>query len=268
MQDMEIKRLADCVNLLGSFLGMQDVPELTQAALQEKYGFEQADVMALFGGSILAGGDVLAQAMQADAAKKYVLVGGAGHTTQSLRDRMHAEFPDLETKDMPEAWLFDQYLRRRHGLQADFLECASTNCGNNITYLLDLLREKDVPCRSIILTQDASMQRRMDAGLRKFAPAMQIINYAAYAAQVIARDGALAFEDAIHGMWDMDRYISLLMGEIPRLTDDAEGYGPRGKAFIAHVEMPEDVRQAFEELRQVYADSVRTANPAYASEKI
>lgn len=111
------------------------------------------------------------------------------------------------------------------------------------------------------------MQRRMDAGMRKYAGEVQIINYAAYAAQVVARDGELIFQDEIPGMWDMDRYISLLMGEIPRLRDDENGYGPRGKAFIAHVEIPEEVQQAFEELKKAYADSVRTANPEYASVK-
>ena len=25
-------------------------------------------------------------------------------------------------------------------------------------------------------------------------------------------------------MWDMDRYVNLLMGEIPRLRDDGNGY--------------------------------------------
>jgi hypothetical protein len=41
--------------------------------------------MVLFGGSILAGGNILAQAMFANIAKIYVIVGGAGHTTDTLR---------------------------------------------------------------------------------------------------------------------------------------------------------------------------------------
>ena len=42
-------------------------------------------------------------------------------------------------------------------------------------------------------------------------------------------------------MWDMERYVSLLMGETPRLTDDAAGYGPHGAGYIAHVDIPEEV---------------------------
>lgn len=31
------------------------------------------------------------------------------------------------------------------------------------------------------------------------------------------------------GVWSVERYISLLLGEVPRLRDDANGYGPQGK---------------------------------------
>lgn len=54
------------------------------------------------------------------------------------------------------------------------------------------------------------------------------------------------------------------MGEIPRLTDNAEGYGPNGKKFICHVNIPENVREAFELLKTVYGEETRAANPLYA----
>ena len=59
-------------------------------------------------------------------------------------------------------------------------------------------------------------------------------------------------------------YVNLLMGEIPRLTDDENGYGPCGKNFIAHVDVPEEVRCAFEQLKTVYGLETRAANPAFA----
>ena len=42
--------------------------------------------MVLFGGSIIAGGDILAEAIQNEVAKKNIIVGGAGHTTETLRN--------------------------------------------------------------------------------------------------------------------------------------------------------------------------------------
>lgn len=260
-----LQRIADAVNLLGRFCGRRDVPEFTREALRQRCGVDQADVMALFGGSILCGGDVLAEAMRAGVARRYVIVGGEGHTTQRLRDIMARELPGFETDGMPEARLFAQYLKLRHGLEVDFLECESTNCGNNITNLLEMLRKNSVECNTLILTQDASMQLRMSAGLRRHAPEITPVNYAAYAAEVEVRNGELTFRDAPRGMWSMERYITLLMGEIPRLRDDAEGYGPRGRGFIAHVDVPEEVERAFAFLRECFPESVRAANPEYAS---
>jgi hypothetical protein len=60
----------------------------------------------------------------------------------------------------------------------------------------------------------------------------------------------------------MDRYVELLMGDAQRLQDTPDGYGPKGKNFIAHVNMPFEVKEAFRYLQKFYG--VRKANPAYA----
>lgn len=240
----------------------------TRKCINKMYGIPQADVMVLFGGSIMCGGDVLAQAIKNHIAKKYVIVGGAGHTTETLRLKMHEEFPDMETEGLSEAEVFAKYLQHQYGLSPDFLECKSTNCGNNITYLLDLLKENGIDFSSIIISQDATMQYRMEAGLRKYVSNnIKIINYAVYSAKVVVENSALTYKEEIWGMWDINRYISLLMGEIPRLSDDVNGYGPKGKDFIAHVEIPQEVRGAFDELSRTYPELIREANPLYASSK-
>ncbi len=257
-------RTAENINILGRFCGMRDVALLTQAALEAYCGVRRADVMVLFGGSILAGGDVLARAIRARIARKYVIVGGAGHTTPTLREKVHAMYPAIETEGLPEAEVFARYIRHVHGVQADLLERDSTNCGNNITYLLALLEREKIPFRHIILCQDATMQRRMDAGMRKYAPPdVRIINYAAYRTEVVCPKGIPVYRDEIPGMWDTDRYIELLMGEIPRLTDGPEGYGPSGKGFIAHVDIPSDVQEAWASLRDELGITTRAADARF-----
>ena len=143
---MRKEEIVEKMNILGAFLGKRDIPELSRKALETKYGFSQADVMVLFGGSILCGGDVLAEAMKNEIAKKYIIVGGAGHTTEALRQKMHQAFPNIETDGLPEADVFEQYLEKRYGLHADYLERKSTNCGNNITYLKKLIDEEGIAC--------------------------------------------------------------------------------------------------------------------------
>jgi hypothetical protein len=44
--------------------------------------------------------------------------------------------------------------------------------------------------------------------------------------------------------------VSLVMGEVPRLRDDGLGYGPRGRGFIAHIEVPAEVEAAHQRLRR------------------
>lgn len=264
-----MKMISDVTNnikTLGQFCGIRDIDALTQEELFTKYNMNQVDVAVLFGGSILAGGDEFAKAIQNNIAKKYIIVGGAGHTTQTFREKVHQLYPEIETTDLTEAEIFQSYLQIVHGCKVDYLETKSTNCGNNVTYLLDLLRNNHIECKSILMVQDASMQRRMDAVVRRFRPDLTIINYAAYTAHVVCVNDKLTYDTEIHGMWDIDRYVNLLMGEIPRLTDDKNGYGPNGADFIAHVDIPDEVKIAFDKLKSIYKP--REANSLYASNKI
>lgn len=193
-------------------------------------------------------------------------MGGAGHTTELLRHKVRQLYPTIAVDGLPEAVIFNQYLQTQYGLHADLLETESTNCGNNITYLLDLLRRHHIKWESMILTQDATMQLRMSAVLKKYLhPDQKIINYAAYHALVTGDASHLTFTSTIHGMWNMDHYLELLMGEIPRLTDNAEGYGPKGKDYLIHVDIPPKVEQAFSNLQQLSNVRVRPANVKFAS---
>ena len=261
---MRKEEIVEKMNILGAFLGKRDIPELSRKALETKYGFSQADVMVLFGGSILCGGDVLAEAMKNEIAKKYIIVGGARHTTEALRQKMHQAFPNIETDGLPEADVFEQYLEKRYGLHADYLERKSTNCGNNITYLKKLIDEEGIACRTMILSQDATMQYRMDASVKKYMPGIQVINYAVYDAKVVVRNGELTYEKEIWGMWDIDRYLTLLLGDVQRLSDNEDGYGPEGKGYIVHVDIPDEVEKAFMDLKKEFGDKVRVTNPEYA----
>lgn len=259
----------EAVNVLENFLAKEDLQALTKENLRKYVGIEQADVFVLFGGSILEGVPTLARAMKEKIAKTYVIVGGAGHTTDTLRDVVRHHFPKIETEDRTEAEIFDDCLQAEYGLRADLLETRSTNCGNNITLLLDLLKEQGIDFDSIILCKDVSMQRRMIATLEKHIdPEVKIISLPAYRARVQIDAGKPGFDEktkGLKGMWEIERFLSLLMGEIPRLRDDETGYGPNGAGYIAHVDIPSEVEEAFDVLKAKYPYLVREANPAYAS---
>lgn len=107
-------KIAANINTLGKFCGIRDINELSQENLLECYRIPQADIMVLFGGSILAGGDVLAEAIKNNIAKKYIIVGGAGHTTETLRQKIHQEYPDSILQSDKFSSFINQEIRRIH----------------------------------------------------------------------------------------------------------------------------------------------------------
>ncbi len=274
MARRDFARIARDMNVLAGFEGVRDVTALTPAELRRVVGAPQVDVLTLFGGAPLIGADVLAAAMRAGVAKAYAIVGGAGHTTPAFRARTRELCPEVAfADDASEAEVFEAYLEARHGLRADLLERESTNCGANVVNLRALLAKRGVACASMAFIHDVSMQRRMSAQVEKEMPGVARVNYAAYQVRVVPSGTAadveplagLAFDHEPLGMWDMGHYLTLLMGEVQRLTDDEFGYGPAGAGFIAHVDVPNEVTAAWKRLLEDFPGSVRVANPAFAS---
>lgn len=259
---MDLMKIAESINVLGNFCGKRDIEELTEFGLYKRYGIRKADILILFGGSIPHGCDVAAAAIKAGIADNFVIAGGEGHTTESLRRKISAADPSIETAGKAEADIMGSYMKKKYGITDYLLERNSTNCGNNVDYALEVIRKQGLSPESIIIIQDATMQNRMDAGFRKQFPdgAVRIINFAAYHAEVIVEEAELIFaKNDIWGMWDMKRYITLLMGEIPRLQDNELGYGPRGANYIAHAEVPEEVLDAYGYLKTEWGDFTRNA---------
>jgi uncharacterized SAM-binding protein YcdF (DUF218 family) len=258
------ERTVISINTLVRFCARRDVPALTREALQS-VAEAPADVAILFGGTIVAGADVLAGAMREQVASRYLIVGGQGHTTAALRCSLRQRMGWNDTGSSTEATLFDRYLRERHGLTAELLEHDSTNCGSNARNAVALLRARQLPHGRLILIQDATMQQRTDAAFRLHVdPATQLISYASHQTTVTLTDGLLTYPAPPEGMWPVDRYVTLLMGEVPRLTDDASGYGPAGRGYTAHVDVPPEVRRAFTYLRETTDFSTRAADPQWA----
>lgn len=267
---MNLYEIKENINLIGDFLGKRDIDTLSSNALEEKYKVSQADMLILFGGSIPFGCDVVGKAILNNIAKNFMIVGGEGHTTESLRQAIHNAYPEIVTAGKMEADVMSEYIRLKYDIDKILIERDSSNCGNNVTYALDVMKQNRLYPSNIIIIQDSTMQCRMDAGFRKYLQdsEVEIINFASYKVRVEVRNEKLTIEPSdIWGMWDIKRYISLLLGEIPRLIDNASGYGPNGKDYIAHVDVPLRVLKAFEELKTDYGDLVRVANPLYDSKQ-
>ena len=69
---------------------------------------------------------------------------------------------------------------------------------------------------------------------------------------------------APEGIWPLETFLQLLLGEIDRLTDDGQGYGPRGRDFVVHVDVPPEVRSAASRLRNACGEEGRPPDERYA----
>ncbi|MCF0259105.1 MAG: YdcF family protein [Erysipelotrichaceae bacterium] len=255
-------QICKAVQKLSTWLAASDAPSLAAENLQQ---LPVPEAIVLFGGSTLQGAHTLKTASECFPKARIILAGGYGHTTGLLEEQMKKALKTWPENELSEAVLFEQYIKEQFGLQADWLECKSTNCGNNVTFLLELLKENMPDCRRIAIIQDPSMQRRMKAVFEKEAPNLEIVSIPAML-PVFCLDGSkIRFHSETAGQWSVEKYCQLLCGEIPRLRNDASGYGPKGAGYIAAVDIPDEIEEAWQTLMESSLGTARKADSAYAS---
>ncbi len=247
-------------NTLAEFLARRDVPQMSAAALQQAIGAPRAEMVLLFGGSLPEGCRLAGQLWQAGLARKVMTIGGVGHTTAAFLERFESALPAGHSATEGEC--MKEYLQSAFAIPEEDLlvENASTNCGENVHFALSILREKNALPASAIVLHDSTMQRRIGATLDRWWPegVTRFVHFAAYRAQLEAGENSLTFApNHIWGLWQPEHYMSLLLSEIPRLRDDDQGYGPNGRDFIAHVDVPEAVEAAWNRLAGRYGHLLR-----------
>lgn len=256
------------INHLAQFLAHEQIPTPPPENLQ-------TDVLVLCVSALLDSADAVFTALNKnpEITKTLILCGGIGHSTSHLYAAIakhpvyHVLFPTIQ--DQPEARVLHTVLTS--GLTPTptanilkhcriLVEDKSTNCGANASNTYALLQKHGIPLPcSMVIVQDPTMARRTVASFAKvFGEQTQIRSWPTFVPRVRMSEGedgeTLVMEKVeefgVDRMWDLKRFVGLLEGEIPRLRDDEEGYGPTGKGFITHVDVPEGVLEAWERVRK------------------
>jgi len=244
----------EAINALAAFLARRDIPSLAAAP--------RCDAIVVCGSAVLATVRAAVELLRAGAAPRILFSGGVGHSTPllyaavaadpALAGRVDAAAPRSEA-----AVLRDVAVALGAPRYALLVEEASSNCGANAALSRAALAAAGLPAPSaLLIVQDPTMQRRTHASfelafagsetaLYSWAPFVPTVAAAA------AGGAPLGLEP--RGVWDDERFLALLLGEVPRLRDAPGGYGPSGAGFIAHVDIPAAVAAAHEEVARVAA---------------
>jgi hypothetical protein len=249
-EDGPVTSTAADLETIGAFLARRDVATLDPHESGRRY-----DVLVLCGSAVLEAVELAARAVHDGVAGHVLVTGGIGHSTPYLvaAVRGHATYGDVAARGRPEAAVLADVLVRHLDVPAAAVttEVESRHCGENAELSLRVLTERGGR-PSVLLVQDPTMQRRTHASFdhqqRDSGQPLEVVSHAPFV-PVVGRDGVGDGRGA--SAWTVDRFTSLALGEVRRLRDDAEGYGPRGAGFLGHVDVPDPVQAAYERLISV-----------------
>lgn len=256
------KERVEALNKIGYFLGARDLNNLSEEELEKCFDIKKVDILVLLGSAITYNIEVAIEAYKKGLCNKLLICGGIGHSTEFLREtvRNDERYKDIKFDNKAEADIIAEIIKKYFNLNEDdiIIENKSTNCGDNARKALELLDDLKLKYNSIMLIQDPTMQLRTYAAFLKYTKEKEnitIINYSPFIPKVNIEG---EFENkGINGIWTMDRYEDLIIGEIPRLRDDENGYGPRGYNFIEHIEIPNEIEESYFKLSNILGKKTR-----------
>ncbi|KAJ9610446.1 hypothetical protein H2200_005223 [Cladophialophora chaetospira] len=261
------------IDTISEFLAHSEIPSL--------HNWGSVDVIVLCGNAILQIAEHVFSALTAQPllAKTLVICGGIGHSTRLLYEAFgqSRKYSDLahELDGLPEAIAYELMLQRyypelaesiKHGTLKLIIEDKSENCGANAIQTRRVLELHAISTmKSCVIVQDPTMSLRTLAAFqhtyKDVSPSPEFFAcptfvpkaYLDEASQmhILAKHAGPGIDFEPAALWKNQRFFDLLMGEIPRLRDDENGYGPNGKNFIVHVTIPEEVEAAWTRLHKV-----------------
>lgn len=215
-----------------------------------------ADCVVLAGNAVIPTIDAACRIAQAQNIP-LLITGGIGHSTTFLYAAVaqHPRYNTIRTTGRAEAAILADIARQFWQIPPEkiWLEEKSTNCGENARFSAQIVAQAAERINTAIVVQDPTMQRRTVATFRRVTrdnpDAPRWLSHPGFTPVLSRQDTGFAFENVQEGVWTLERYLSLIAGEIPRLRNDESGYGPCGRDFIVHVDFPADIAAAWQTLQ-------------------
>ncbi|BDZ32230.1 YdcF family protein [Lactiplantibacillus sp. WILCCON 0030] len=199
------------------------------------------DGLVLCGNSLPLTAQLAARVATEQQLPTLIIAGGIGHATKYLRQNMGV------TYNLSEAELMATLVRQA-GYHGKILQDrTSTNTGTNASHALALA---PTSWRKVLLVQDPLLALRTQLTFEQvWGASTQLTRLLPPAFQLSQLEPiAFGLNQAYQGAWRRAYFTELLLGEIQRLWDTPQGYGPLGTGFIRHIDCPENVTAAYQRL--------------------
>lgn len=268
--------LSNDVNIIAAVLAHNQIPSLSTC--------DPVDCIIICASSVLYQASYVFHAIQnrPSLAKTLALVGGIGHSTNLIYEAVarHPEYREIkddgDVVGLPESHVLQRILNRSynvpkvdHGGPKVLIEDRSTNCGANAVETRKVLYQNGITGPlSCIVVQDPTMSLRTVASFEKAYEDLTAAERPTFKAcpvfvpETRVEDGRLEYVMDVEGglrdefrlrdedLWEKQRFCELLVGEVTRLNDDENGYGPKGKGFIGHVDVLDKVVEAARRVKE------------------
>jgi len=229
------------------------------------------NAVVVCGSAVLQTVDCAVEAFKQGVAPLILFTGGVGHSTDLLYDairllpKAQSSQVNLEGKPTEAEVLRDYALTLGAPAGALLIETASRNTGENAALSRVTLEASGIPQpHSLLIIQDPTMQVRALATFQKvyqdvpsvilhsWSPFLPTISYdpPSVVGEALPTGSYLLRLSVRPQAWTTERFLGMLLGEIPRLKDAPGGYGPKGTGYIAHVDVPDAIIEAHERLSQ------------------
>ncbi|MCX5773932.1 MAG: YdcF family protein [Fusobacteria bacterium] len=237
------------ISTILNFLGRRDLCE--RELFQEKF-----DLIIVLGSSFYESVQLGEKLLELGVSPYMLLSGGIGHSTFYLEKRLAKNLGVELVNGKSESEYFYDLISPEIKNKV-WIENESTNCGENaifsLRYVNRLIESGELPIlKKILLIQDPTMQRRTHATYEHVWKNMNC-EFKSFTPLEMAISGEIEYTNqSVLNYFSFERVLELVLGEIVRVKDDEQGYGPKGKNFIAHVDVPIEVEKAFSSIVKKY----------------
>jgi len=229
-------KLIRYINKVCEWLARRDILQIKPEEIRKKINKECFDALFAFGGELTEVPEFASAVYHMGLCRTIVFCGGIGHGTEGLRINAEDKY-GIHLYNSPEAEIMATIASEFCGVPGNhiLIENRSTNTSENAQFSLDLFTRSYGKPAGILLVQDPLMQQRSHLTLMRYTDKdTKLISFAPFIPHYIDNKP-----------WAEERFFDLIFREITRISDDENGYGPKGKNYIAHIDIPETVMESY-----------------------